>query len=87
MEEIENTRRLEQMGQENADLVNPETEKVTAVLSQVGKTFQKITRTSTNKGSTRSGTDACRNGGNPRNCYRSNPSLQRIGTGTFLAAF
>ena len=44
MEEVENTRRLEQMHQENADLVNPETERVTAAIQSLREDLE---RTST----------------------------------------
>ena len=43
MEEIENTRRLEQMGQENADLVNPETEKVTNSIKSLQEDLERTT--------------------------------------------
>jgi len=44
MEEIENTRRLEQMGQENADLVNPETEKVTKSINALEEDVERTSK-------------------------------------------
>ena len=44
MEEVENTRKLEQMHQENSDLVNPETEKVTNTITSLEEDLE---RTST----------------------------------------
>ena len=41
MEEVENTRRLEQMHKENADLVNPETERVTAAIKSLREDLER----------------------------------------------